>query len=96
MVPGYHILHIYIMYTIDIWYLIIYHYNNRCIGIVIWTTIGIIGMCNNIYIYTELWALCTDTYIICVTKSVHISNIVLIDMLKDVYRCAMVNYMDKQ
>ena len=55
-------------------------------------------MCNNIYIYiyTELWAVCTDTYIICVTKSVHISNIVLIDMLKDVYRCAMVNYMDKQ
>ena len=61
-------------------------------------TIGIIGMCNNIYIYinTELWALCTDTYNICVTKSVHISNIVHIDMLKDVYRCAMVNYMDKQ
>ena len=57
-----------------------------------WVLLG----CVIIYIYTELWALCTDTYIICVTKSVHISNIVLIDMLKDVYRCAMVNYMDKQ
>ena len=64
MVPGYHILHIYIMYTIDIWYLIIYHYNNRCIGIVIWTTIGIIGMCNNIYIYIQNYGLCVQIHIL--------------------------------
>ena len=65
MVPGYHILHIYIMYTIDIWYLIIYHYNNRCIGIVIWTTIGIIGMCNNIYMYRIMGFVYRYIYYMC-------------------------------